>query len=213
MSSATRMLVLGSIRILQPVHGYDVRRELLTWRLDEIANVKPGSIYGAMRTLEKDGCIAVHSRESGERKPKRTMYMLTGEGDKQFLLMLRAAWWTVTAPTEPLIPALCLMPFMARDELVRALQARLGRLEGELDSTAFSRRSIRTGASGADGRCQTTSGRSSSFAPPTYALSWTGRVDCRSGSVKVPISSAGRKASRASVRASVYKGLLVNLDY
>ena len=151
MSSATRMLVLGSIRILQPVHGYDVRRELLTWRLDEIANVKPGSIYGAMRTLEKDGCIAVHSRESGERKPKRTMYMLTGEGDKEFLLMLRAAWWTVTAPTEPLIPALCLMPFMDRDELVRALQARLGRLEGELDSTAFSRRSIRTGASGADG--------------------------------------------------------------
>ncbi|MDQ6838491.1 MAG: PadR family transcriptional regulator [Actinomycetota bacterium] len=151
MFSATRMLVLGAIRILQPVHGYDVRRELLTWRLEEVANVKPGSIYGAMRTLEKDGCIAVHARESGENRPERTMYLLTGEGDKEFQLMLRAAWWTVTAPTEPLIPALCLMPFMARDELVRALQARMGRLEGEIDSTAFSRRSIRDGATGEHG--------------------------------------------------------------
>lgn len=151
MSSATRMLVLGAIRILQPVHGYDVRRELLTWRLEEVANVKPGSIYGAIRTLAKDRCIAVHSVDSGDSRPERTRYVITGEGDKEFQGMLRAAWWTVTAPTEPLIPALCLMTFMARDELVRALQARMGRLEGEVDSTAFSRRSIREGATGANG--------------------------------------------------------------
>jgi DNA-binding PadR family transcriptional regulator len=73
MSSATR-LVLGPIRILQPVHGYDVRRELLTLRLEELANVKPGSIYSAMRTLEKDGCIAVHSAESAGNRPERTSY-------------------------------------------------------------------------------------------------------------------------------------------
>ena len=71
MSSATRLLVLGAIRIMQPVHGYDVRRELLTWRLEELANVKPGSIYSAIRTLEKDACIAVHSRESEESRPER----------------------------------------------------------------------------------------------------------------------------------------------
>ena len=60
--SATRLLVLGAIRIMQPVHGYEVRRELISWRLEESANVKPGSIYGAIRTLEKDGLIAVHAR-------------------------------------------------------------------------------------------------------------------------------------------------------
>ena len=27
--SSTRLLVLGAVRIFQPVHGYDVRRELL----------------------------------------------------------------------------------------------------------------------------------------------------------------------------------------
>ena len=132
--SATRLLVLGAIRILAPVHGYDVRRELLTWRLEELANVKPGSIYSAIRTLEKDGCIAVHSRESEESRPERTTYVITAEGEKEFQILLRETWWTVRSSTEPLIPALCLMPFMPRDELIAALSARLGTLRGELDS-------------------------------------------------------------------------------
>lgn len=149
--NATRLLVLGAIRIMQPVHGYDVRRELLTWRLEELANVKAGSIYGAMRTLEKDGCIAVHARESEQSRPERTTYVLTGEGEKEFQMLLRESWWTVHGRAEPLVPALCLMLFLPRDELVRALQARIGRLEGELESIAFQRRTIRDGATGADG--------------------------------------------------------------
>jgi DNA-binding PadR family transcriptional regulator len=151
MQSATRLLVLGAIRTLQPVHGYDVRRELVTWRLEELANVKPGSIYGAIRTLERDGCIKTHSRESSSSRPERTAYTLTPEGEKEFVLMLREAWWTVRQPAEPLVPALCLMVFMPRDELVRALQARIVTQEAELDSTAFTRDSIQDGATGADG--------------------------------------------------------------
>ena len=149
--SATRLLVLGAIRIMQPVHGYDVRRELLSWRLEEHTNVKPGSIYGAIRTLERDGCVAVHSRESEHSRPERTTYVLTGEGEKEFQVLLRESWWTVAPGAEPLIPALCLMLFLPRDELVRALQARLGALEGQVDSLQFTRRTIRDGATGADG--------------------------------------------------------------
>ena len=75
--SATRLLVLGVMRFMQPVHGYDVRRELLTWQLEELSNVKPGSIYSAIRTLERDGCIAIHSRESEDSRPERTAYVVT----------------------------------------------------------------------------------------------------------------------------------------
>jgi DNA-binding PadR family transcriptional regulator len=149
--SATRLLVLGAIRILAPVHGYDVRRELLTWHLEELTNIKPGSIYSALRTLEKDGCIAVHAREGGDNRPERTMYVITGEGEKEFQVLLRETWWTVRNATEPLIPALCLMPFLPRDELIGALQARLGTLRGQLDSMSFFRRTVRDGATGADG--------------------------------------------------------------
>ena len=87
--SATRLLVLGAVRFMQPVHGYEVRRELVSWRMDEHANIKPGSVYGALRTLEKDGCIAVHDRNSSDGRPEKTSYMLTGEGEKEFQLLLR----------------------------------------------------------------------------------------------------------------------------
>jgi DNA-binding PadR family transcriptional regulator len=149
--SATRLLVLGAIRTMQPVHGYEVRRELVSWRVEATTNVKPGSIYGAIRTLEKDGCIAVHGRTAGDARPERTTYVLTGEGEKEFQILLREAWWTVTPPKEPLIPALTMLLFMPRDELVRALQARINALEGELDAMSFGRAQIRDGATGADG--------------------------------------------------------------
>jgi DNA-binding PadR family transcriptional regulator len=150
--SATRLLVLGAIRILQPVHGYQVRRELLSWRVEETANVKPGSIYGAIRTLVKDGAIAVHGHAGGDGRPDRTTYVLTGEGEGEFQVLLREAWWILKPATEPLIPALSLMPFMPRDELIRALQARISALESRLEATAFMRATIPDGATGADGK-------------------------------------------------------------
>jgi DNA-binding PadR family transcriptional regulator len=136
---------------MQPVHGYEVRRELVSWRLEENTNVKPGSIYGAMRTLEKDGCIAVHARESDERRPDRTTYVITGEGEKEFELLLRSAWWTVKSPAEPLIPALTMMPFLARDEMLEVLNARAAQLESEIVGLSFQRQGIKDGATGADG--------------------------------------------------------------
>ncbi|HTC70452.1 MAG TPA: PadR family transcriptional regulator [Acidothermaceae bacterium] len=150
--SATRLLVLGVIRILQPVHGYDVRRELVSWRIEELSNVKPGSIYSAIRTLERDGCIAVHDRASEDSRPERTTYVMTGEGEQEFQILLQQTWWNVTMATEPLAPALCLMPFMRRDELIAALKSRISQLQGTIISTAFIRDSIQDGATGADGQ-------------------------------------------------------------
>ncbi len=149
--SATRLLVLGVIRIMQPVHGYDVRRELLTWRIEATTNVKPGSIYSAIRTLERDGCIAVHSRESEDSRPERTSYVLTSAGETEFQLLLRQSWWQVDQPAEPLIPALSMMLFMPREELLGALQSRAGQISGQLRGVAFVRETIRDGDTGADG--------------------------------------------------------------
>jgi DNA-binding PadR family transcriptional regulator len=123
-----------------PVNGYQVRRELVSWRLEDTANVKPGSIYSAIRTLAKDGLI------DGEPN-----YVITAEGEKEFQILLRESWWTVRSPSEPLIPALTLFPFMDRDELVRALGARVSALKAELEAMAFQRGQIKDGATGADG--------------------------------------------------------------
>jgi hypothetical protein len=43
------------------------------------------------------------------------------------------------------------MLFLPRDEMVRALQARIGHLESQLEALGFQRRTIKDGATGADG--------------------------------------------------------------
>jgi hypothetical protein len=59
--SSTRLLVLGAVRILEPVHGCFVRRELLTWRVEQWATINAGSIYNALGTLG----TRTFERESG----------------------------------------------------------------------------------------------------------------------------------------------------
>src|SRR5207245_1903295 len=115
------------------------------------ANVKPGSIYSAIRTLERDGCIAVHTRESEDSRPERTSYVLTPDGETEFQLLLRQSWWRVDRPAEPLVPALSMMLFMPRDELIAALQSRAEQISSDLRSLKFSRETILDGSTGADG--------------------------------------------------------------
>ena len=59
--SATRLLILGAVRIFQPVHGYFIRRE------------RPG-IYNALRTLTRQGMLREVATESSDGRPARTTY-------------------------------------------------------------------------------------------------------------------------------------------
>jgi DNA-binding PadR family transcriptional regulator len=149
--SSTRLLVLGVVRILQPVHGYEVRRELRSWQLEDWANIQVGSVYSALKTLEKDGLIAATPATSEGGRPARTEYVLTTEGEKEFLTLLRTAWWRHEPAVEPLVPGLSLMPFLSRAELLAALKARTGQVEGRLAELRLVRATIRDGATGEDG--------------------------------------------------------------
>ncbi|WP_166348925.1 PadR family transcriptional regulator [Phytoactinopolyspora limicola] len=128
----TRQLVLAIVRLLQPVHGYDVRRELISWRAEDWANIAPGSIYGALKTLEHDGLIAVVDTERRGTRPARTTYRVTDEGEKEYHSMLREVWWDAKAPPHPLLPAVVQLPFTDRDDVLAALKARAHRLESDL---------------------------------------------------------------------------------
>lgn len=136
--SSTRLLVLGIVRIFSPVHGYDVRRELKSWSVEEWANVAPGSVYSALKTLQRDGLVEVVGTDQQGARPERTLYQVTPEGDKAFGTMLRQSWWTVAQPVEPILPALCFMPSMGREELVAALRARVTQLAALREGNRFS---------------------------------------------------------------------------
>ncbi|MCU1401294.1 MAG: PadR family transcriptional regulator [Acidimicrobiales bacterium] len=154
--SSIRLLVLGVVDFAQPVHGYDVRRELQGWRLDGWVNVQPGSIYSALKTLERDGFIATVAPDSTEptgtlKRPERTEYVMTAEGDTHFRSLLRAAWWKVERGQEPFFPAMCFLTQMSREELIAALQARTAQMEAQVAEMKFIRSSIRDGDTGSTG--------------------------------------------------------------
>jgi DNA-binding PadR family transcriptional regulator len=135
--SSTRLLVLGVVRIFQPVHGYDVRRELLSWRVDQWANVAPGSIYNALKSMTRDALLEVVGTDQVGGRPERTTYRLTNEGENEFQALLRESLWRVRQPVDPLMPALCFMPVLNRDELIAALRNRIPQIRGQLEHVDF----------------------------------------------------------------------------
>jgi len=86
--SATRLLVLGVVRMYGSAHGYQVQRELLSWSADKWANVAPGSIYHALKKMETERLLVVISTDAHPGGPDRTAYQLTPDGEIEFQQLL-----------------------------------------------------------------------------------------------------------------------------
>ena len=134
--STTRLLVLGCVRIFQPVHGYDVRRELVSWHAEEWANVAPGSIYSALKTLVKDAMLEVVGTAQQGSRPERTMYKLTPRGEDEHKRLLHGAWWDVASLTDPLMAAVSFLTFTSRAEAIAALEHRVSVIRANLKHAA-----------------------------------------------------------------------------
>ncbi|RDI50946.1 DNA-binding PadR family transcriptional regulator [Nocardia mexicana] len=89
--SAVRLLVLGVIRRHQPTYGYAVRQELLSWRAETWTNVKPGSIYHALKQLTAEDKLRAVRTEDSSQGPGRTLFELTAAGEQEFFERLEAA--------------------------------------------------------------------------------------------------------------------------
>lgn len=128
--SSTRLLVLGAVRIFQPVHGYFVRRELLSWQAERWAHLNPGSVYNALRSLTRDGYLEETGTEAHGGRPARTSYQLTADGATEFLVLLRDALWNVD-PFAPdrLLAAWSFAWAFKREEVIAAFEHRLEQIE------------------------------------------------------------------------------------
>ena len=136
--SVNRLLILGVVRIFQPVHGYFVRRELASWRADEWAHLNPGSVYNALRTLTREGFLEEVGTEAQGGRPARTSYRLTPDGESEFLQLLRPALWEVEpfAPTN-LLAAWGFAWVLTREEVIAALENRVEQIAALGKSNEF----------------------------------------------------------------------------
>ncbi|MEV0296302.1 PadR family transcriptional regulator [Nocardia sp. NPDC050710] len=118
--SAVRLLVLGVIRKKQSAHGYAVRSELLSWRAETWTNVKPGSIYHALKQLTAEGKLSTYGTESSDKGPGRTLFALTEAGESEFRALMDAA--LVSVDMEELGAGIAFMDALPRAHVIEKLR-------------------------------------------------------------------------------------------
>ena len=144
--SATRLLLLGTVRIFEPVHGYFVRRELLSWHAEAWAHLNPGSVYNGLRSLAREGFVEEVGTEAEGGRPARTTYRLTGDGDGEFMLLLRAALWNVSAHDPgDLMAAWSFAWALKREEVIAALEHRVEQITASARANEFAIEGIQHG--------------------------------------------------------------------
>ena len=92
-ATATRLLLLGAVGIFEPVNGYQIRRELVSWQVDRWAHLNPGSIYGGLTTLARQGHLVRHELVDGGREV--SVYELTDSGRSELERLVVTALETV----------------------------------------------------------------------------------------------------------------------
>jgi DNA-binding PadR family transcriptional regulator len=130
--SATKMLVLGIVQAAGEVHGYQVRRELLSWRADNWANVKPGSIYHALKKAARDGLVDEVGAEPGDSGRDRVRYRITEAGAKEIVTLVRDA---LRNPDDNLTlnAAIAMLTALTRADAIESIEVRMAALEKSLD--------------------------------------------------------------------------------
>ncbi len=132
--SATRLLVLGVVRMYGSAHGYQVRRELLTWSADKWANVAPGSIYHALKKMAAERLLEEVSTDEEAHGPDRTAYRLTHDGETEFQLLLSKYLAESDDSAQAryrLAAAMTFLPALPRAKAMSLLQHRLTQLVGQ----------------------------------------------------------------------------------
>jgi DNA-binding PadR family transcriptional regulator len=141
--SATRLLVLGVVRMKGRAHGYEVRRELLSWSADRWGKVQPGSIYHALKKLTRDGLLEAVTTEEGEHGPDRTVYRLTPDGETEFTVLLTSS---ISEPdprgAESLNAAVTFLTTLPRRHAIGLVKHRVAQLKGILARAEYSVESV-----------------------------------------------------------------------
>jgi DNA-binding PadR family transcriptional regulator len=121
----TRLMVLGTLTRHGPRHGHEIRRIAEVTNVGEWGGVSVGALYRELRTMEAEGLVAAVRTEQVGRRPARTVYAITSEGQLELAMQREQAlrsihWWP-----DPLGVALSFaVAGTDRDELASWLRTR-----------------------------------------------------------------------------------------
>ncbi|MDZ5470576.1 PadR family transcriptional regulator [Bacillus sp. 31A1R] len=129
----TRLMVLGLLRT-KAMSGYEIQQLLQISETDRWAGILPGSIYHALKKMEKEQLVEIEKVEQTGNRSK-AIYKITDIGEEEFQKLLRESLETpsVMLPTS-LYTGLSFIDNLEKDKVLLALQSQKELLEKELCS-------------------------------------------------------------------------------
>ncbi|MBO0770175.1 MAG: PadR family transcriptional regulator [Actinobacteria bacterium] len=93
----TRLMVLGTLARFGPRHGHEIRRLAEVTNVGEWGGVSVGALYRELRVMEGEGLVEPVRTEKVGRRPARTVYAITSEGQLELTVLreqaVRGIWW------------------------------------------------------------------------------------------------------------------------
>jgi DNA-binding PadR family transcriptional regulator len=126
----TRLMALGTLARYGPQHGHQIRRLADLTNVGEWGGVSVGALYRELRAMEGEGLVETIRTEKVGRRPARTVYEITGEGQMELQSLREQAIKPTGFGADPLGVALTFAAEgMDLDELRDTLRARRNRME------------------------------------------------------------------------------------
>ncbi|MDQ0269067.1 PadR family transcriptional regulator [Cytobacillus purgationiresistens] len=116
-----RLMVLGLLQ-MKPMTGYEIQQIMQTSKTDLWAGILPGSIYHALKKMEKEGLVEIEEvKQTGHRS--KAIYKITEHGELEFLKMVSDSLSnpSVILPSE-LYTALSFTRHLPNDTVIHSLK-------------------------------------------------------------------------------------------
>lgn len=122
--NSARLFILSVLARRGPMHGYQIRQEARRDRTDLWTDIKPGSIYNALRRMAGEKLVEVVRTEREGNPPERTVYAITDQGREELIGQRDAALRDVRVRPDPVDLALQYTSDLTVNELASAIDAR-----------------------------------------------------------------------------------------
>jgi DNA-binding PadR family transcriptional regulator len=114
------------------MHPYEMQRLIRQRKKDDFLDLKRGSLYHAIGRLQRAGLIEAVAVTREGKRPERTIYRVTRQGDDELLAWLRELLTNTSREPSQFFAALSFLPVLTPQDALEQLQDRAGLLEVEV---------------------------------------------------------------------------------
>src|SRR5215470_5595602 len=119
----------------QSMHPYEMQRVMHQRHTDELLALKRGSLYHAINQLQRDGLIEPIETSREGRRPERTVYQVTPDGEDELGLWMRELLSMPAREPSQFTAALAFVLHLPPEDALEQLELRAVALEAGIAAT------------------------------------------------------------------------------